>query len=199
METGFSECFSIKALTPSNLPSDKAIVLIIVDKELSGKPESDILYIGRTKKPVKRIFGGYLGGYGGKNTKKINKMLLDGGYLEKVAISWMATDKPRIMQETLLEKYKAEHGQLPIWNRKKKPEAKPKEAPAFKRKRAPALKTKLATAPKAATTNKAARKPKAALARKPAASMETAAKAETPKKEETGTGASEKAGPSAAL
>ena len=44
---------------------------------LTGKPESDILYIGRTKKPGKRILGGYLAGYGGKNTKKINQMLLD--------------------------------------------------------------------------------------------------------------------------
>ena len=60
-------------------------VIIIVDKELSGKPESDILYIGRTKKPIKRILGGYLAGYGGKNTKKINQMLFDEGYIEKAA------------------------------------------------------------------------------------------------------------------
>ncbi|HYA78347.1 MAG TPA: hypothetical protein VEF91_06475, partial [Verrucomicrobiae bacterium] len=83
IETGFAEWFPLKTLTHSKLPSDKGSVIVIVDQELSGKPESDILYIGRTKKPVKRILGGYLAGYGGKNTKKINQMLFDEGYIER--------------------------------------------------------------------------------------------------------------------
>ena len=85
METGFSEWLPLKTLALANLPSDKGAVIIIVDKELSGKQESDILYIGRTKKPSKRILGGYLAGYGGKNTKKINQMLFNQGYIEKAA------------------------------------------------------------------------------------------------------------------
>ncbi len=161
IETGFSEWFPLKTLTHSNLPADKGSVIIIVNKELSGKPETDILYIGRTKKPVKKILGGYLAGYGGKNSKKINQMLFDEGYIEKAAVGWILTEKPRIMQEELLAKFKADHGELPIWNAKKKLDVKPKEVPAFKTKKAPALKTKAAT-PKAmaSSSNKAQSKAK---------------------------------------
>ena len=194
IETGFSEWFPLKTLTHSNLPSDKGSVIIIVDKELSGKPESDILYIGRTKKPVKRILGGYLAGYGGKNTKKINQMLFDEGYIEKAAIGWILTDKPRIMQEELLAKFKEDHGELPIWNTKKKLNVKPKGTPAFKPKKAPALKTKAAT-PKAiaAPVTKPSPKPKIASTKKPAAKTETSAKTELPSKEETAAETPEKA------
>ena len=195
IETGFSEWFPLKTLTHSNLPSDKGSVIVIVDKELSGKPESDILYIGRTKKPVKRILGGYLAGYGGKNTKKINQMLLNGGYLEKASVGWIITEKPRIMQEELLTKYKEEYGELPAWNAKKKLNVKPKEAPALSRKKAPAIKPKSA-ASKAVVAPKPTPKPKAASPKKPAAKVETSAKTEMPSKEETGAETSEKAKPS---
>ena len=194
IETGFSEWFPLKTLTFSNLPPDKGSVIIIVNKELSGKPESDILYIGRTKKPAKRILGGYLAGYGGKNTKKINQMLFDEGYIEKAAISWILNDKPRIMQEELLVKFKKDHGELPIWNTKKKLSVKPKGIPVFKPKKAPALKTKTVT-PKAiaAPVTKPGPKPKIASTKKPAAKMETSAKTEQPSKEVTSAETSEKA------
>ena len=194
IETGFVEWFPLKAITHSNLPADKGSVIIIVDNELSGKPESDILYIGRTKNPVKRILGGYLAGYGGKNSKKINQMLFEEGYIEKAAIGWILTEKPRIMQEELLAKFKADHGELPVWNTKKKLNVKPKRTPAFKPKKAPALKTKTA-APKAiaAPVTKPRSKPKIVSTKKPAAKMETSAKTEQPSKEETAAETPEKA------
>jgi len=197
IETGFIEWFPLKTLTHSNLPSDKGAVIIIVDKELSGKPESDILYIGRTKKPVKRILGGYLAGYGGKNSKKVNQMLFDKGYIDRVAISWILTDKPRIMQKELLAKFKEDHGGLPIWNTKKKLTVKPKETPVFKPKKAPALKTKTAT-PKtiAPPVAKPSTKPKNASTKKPAVKAETPAKTELPSKEATAAETPEKAKPS---
>jgi len=194
IDTGFAEWFPLKTLTHANLPSDKGSVIIIVDKDLSGKPESDILYIGRTKKPVKRILGGYLAGYGGKNTKKINQMLFGEGYIEKAAISWILTDKPRIMQEELLAKFKEDHGEFPIWNAKKKLNVKPKEAPAFKPKKAPTLKTKTAT-PKAMASpaTKRGPKPKIVSTKKPKVKAETLAKTEQPNKEETAPETPEKA------
>ena len=199
IETGFSEWFPLKTLTHSNLPADKGSVIIIVNKELSGKPETDILYIGRTKKPVKKILGGYLAGYGGKNSKKINQMLFDEGYIEKAAVGWILTEKPRIMQEELLAKFKADHGELPIWNAKKKLDVKPKEVPAFKTKKAPALKTKAAT-PKvmASSVTKPSPKPKIVPTKKPAAKMETSAKTEQPSKEVTAAETPEKAKPQVA-
>ena len=190
METGFSEWLPLKTLALSNLPSDKAAVIVIVDKEHSGKEGSDILYIGRTKKPSKRILGGYLGGYGGKNTKKINELLFNQGYIEKATISWILTDKPRIMQEELLAKYKVKHGELPSWNTKKKLDVKPKEAP-LRRKEVPALKAKIL--PKAKKGPKPKPKPKTVSTRKPVANLETSAEAEMPKKEETAAETPEKA------
>ena len=192
IETGFAEWFPLKTLTHSNLPADQGIVVAIVDKELSGKEESDILYIGRTKKPVKKILGGYLAGYGGKNNKKINKMLFDQGYIEKASIGWMITDKPRIMQEELLMKYKEEHNDVPAWNAKKKPSVKLKETPTFRRKRAPAYKKKPAPSELVAAPKPNA-KSKTAPSRKARATLAATEKAEMPKKEVTGAEAPETA------
>jgi hypothetical protein len=185
IETGFSECIPIKNLSFSILPPDKSSVIVIFDKELSGKPESDILYIGRAKRAGKKIMGGYLAGYGGKNTKKINEILFDDGYIERAAISWTLTDKPRQMQKALLTKFKEDHGNLPLWNAKKKLSTKTKVSPPAKPKKAPALKT-TSVAPKvvASSVTKPVRKYKI-VAKKPVAKEETPAKAESASKVET--------------
>ncbi len=188
LETGFSECLPMKTLTYSNFPQDKSVVIAIIDQELSGKPESDILYIGRTKKPLKKVLGGYLAGYGGKNTKKINQILFEEGYIEKTSISWIPSEKPRIMQEELLAKFKEAHGELPIWNTKKKLSVKTKGTPVFKpkEKKAPASKAKV-VAPKtiSKTTAKIAPKPKAAATKKTATQEEMTSKTEVSNKGET--------------
>jgi hypothetical protein len=124
-ENGFAEFLPLKELSFSSLPHNKGTVLVIIDRSLSGKPTSDILYIGRSKKPTKKIFGGYLVGYGGKTTKKINSKLLDDGYIEKTSISWMLSDNPKTLQQELLENFKKEHGEYPTWNVSKKMPEKP--------------------------------------------------------------------------
>jgi hypothetical protein len=135
-ENGFSEAAPLKELTFITLPQEKSSVFAIIDLTQTGKPESDILYIGKSKKPAKRIFGGYLSGFGGKTTRRINEKLLTDGYLEKAAISWTLSDKPKTTQQQLLEKFKKEHGEYPAWNApakkapvKPKPAAKPKPKP----------------------------------------------------------------------
>jgi hypothetical protein len=189
IETGFTEWFPLKTLTFSNLPPNKGSVIIIVDKELSGKPESDILYIGRTKKSVKRILGGYLAGYGGKKTKKINQMLFDEGYIEKTAISWILTDKPRIMQEELLDKFKEANGKFPVWNAKKKLNVKPKKTPVPKPKKA-------AQRAKVRPITKPVPNPKIVSTMRPAAKTKTSTKTEIASKRETAIETPEKAKPS---
>ncbi len=119
-ENGFAEFVPLKALQFSTVPQDKASVLVLADITVSGTPTSDILYIGRSKKPWKRVFGGYLGGYGRKATRKISSKLLNDGYVEKVAVSWMLTDDPKAAQKMLLENFKKEHGEYPAWNAPKK-------------------------------------------------------------------------------
>jgi hypothetical protein len=123
-ESGFAEFIPIKVLSFSALPIEKGSVLVLADSSITGKPASDILYIGKSKKPSKRVFGGYLSGYGGKTTRKINSMLLNDGFLEKVAISWMVSDDPKVAQKALLESFKKEHGEYPSWNLAKKPAQK---------------------------------------------------------------------------
>jgi hypothetical protein len=115
-EKGFVEFHPIKELSFSLIPLDKPVVLALADKSLSGKPASDILFIGKTKKPAKRIFAGYFAGYGGKTTKRINAKLVKDGYMEKIEVSWMISDDAKAIQAQLLEDFKKEHGQYPEWN-----------------------------------------------------------------------------------
>lgn len=119
-ENGFANFIPLKGLTFSSLPSNQSSIIVLTDSSLAGKPTSDILYIGKTKKIAKRVFGGYLAGYGGKTTRKINSMLLNDGFLEKVSIGWSPSDNPKAKQQELLENFKKEHGQYPSWNATKK-------------------------------------------------------------------------------
>jgi hypothetical protein len=135
-ENGFAAFYPLKELTLMNLPGNNQ-VFVLIDKTISGKPApSDILYIGRAKKPVKKIFAGFIGGSGGKTVKKINDALFNQGYIEKIAIGWMANENPKMAQKELLEKFKAEHGEYPTWNAPKKEPAKrlPKQKTAKPKK-----------------------------------------------------------------
>ncbi len=129
-EKGFTEFVPLKTLAFCSLPINQGSVLVLADSTQTGKEASDILYIGRTKKPTKRIFGGYLAGNGSKTTKKINSRLFDNGCIEKVTISWMMADNPKVAQQELLENFKKDHGECPPWNapknvtQKTKPESK---------------------------------------------------------------------------
>ena len=129
-EKGFVEFHPIKELSFSLIPLDKPVVFALADKSLVGKPTSDILFIGKTKKPAKRIFAGYFAGYGGKTTKRINAKLVKDGYMEKTMVSWMVSDDAKAAQAMLLEDFKKEHGHYPQWNtssKKQENDSKPKK------------------------------------------------------------------------
>jgi len=134
-EIGFSDLLPLDALSFSNLPQDKSIVFAIVNTNLSGKSETDILYIGRAKKPARKLLGSLIAGYGGKGIKKINVKLFNDGYLEKAAVTWIISDDPRVTQKELLDKFIEEQGGYPSWNVAKKLPVKPK-APETKKKKA---------------------------------------------------------------
>jgi hypothetical protein len=123
---GFSDLIPLCNLSFLNLPSDKSIVFALVDKSLSGKTGSDIMYIGRAKNPVRKIMGSYLAGFGGKTSKKIFAKLFDEGYIEKIALSWIESDNPRVTQQEFLAKFVEEHRMYPNWNVAKKLPDKPK-------------------------------------------------------------------------
>ena len=134
-QKGFSDFVLLQGLTFSSVPSDKGVVLVLADSTLAGNPNSDILYVGKSKKLAKKVFGGYLSGYGGKTTRKINSKLQNDGYIEKITISWMESDNPKQAQEQVLDDYKKEHGDCPPWNQSKKATVNIKPALA---KKAPA-------------------------------------------------------------
>jgi len=184
-ESGFSEPSLIKSISFSSLPFNKSSIFAIIDITLTGKANSDILYIGRSKRPTRRILGGYLSGYGGRNTKKISAGLFENGYLEKAAISWMLCDKPKTMQKELMDKFILEHGQSPLWNGSKKKNVKvPKKTePPAKSKPAPtvAKTAKPKRRPKPKTT------PKAAAPAKPATTTKPAEPSNTPQAPANGT------------
>ncbi len=125
-EKGFEKSAPLNGIPFSSLPYNKASVYVLIDTTLKEKPVSDILYIGKSKKLTEKVFGGYLAGYGGKTTKKINAQLLKGKYIEKVAISWMQSDDPKATQQKLLDEFQKEHGEYPIWNTTKRKAVKPK-------------------------------------------------------------------------
>ncbi|HTY76137.1 MAG TPA: hypothetical protein VMD05_11320 [Candidatus Nanoarchaeia archaeon] len=144
----------MKSISFSSLPFNKSSVFAIIDTTLTGKATSDILYIGRSKRPTRRILGGYLSGYGSKNTKKINADLFENGYIEKAAITWIICDKPKTMQKELMDKYVLEHGESPLWNGSKKKNAK------VSRKTTSTAKLKTTTPVAAAKNAKTKRNPK---------------------------------------
>lgn len=132
---GFSDLLPLATLSFSNLPQNRGIVFAIIDTTLRGKPETDILYIGRAKTPTKKLLGSLIAGYGGKGGKKINAKLFNEGYMEKTAVSWILSDDPRAKQKELLAKFIEEQSGYPSWNVTKKPPKKPK-APKPKKKTA---------------------------------------------------------------
>ena len=134
-EIGFSDLLPLGTLSFSNLPQNKSIVFAIVNTTLSGKPETDILYLGRAKKPARKLLGSLIAGYGGKSSKKINTKLFNDGYFEKAAVTWIISDDPRATQKELLNKFIEEQGGYPSWNVAKKLPVKPK-APETKKKKA---------------------------------------------------------------
>ena len=135
-ESGFSDPCLLKSISFSNLPLNKSSVFAIIDTTLTGKAPSDILYIGRSKRPARRVLGGYLGGYGGKTTRKINTNLFDEGFIEKASITWMLSDKPKAKQKELIDKFVQEHGESPVWNAsKKKPIKVPQKAVLLEKSR----------------------------------------------------------------
>jgi hypothetical protein len=145
-ESGFAEFVPLKGLCFSNVPYNKSGVIVIADLAPTEKSASDILYIGRSKRLTRRIFGGYLSGYGGKATRKISCKLFEDGCLEKVAISWLLTDDPKTAQKDLLATFKKEHGESPAWNLTNRPPVEPVQP---------------AKAPKASKARPAPRKPAA--------------------------------------
>lgn len=124
-EMGFSDLSPLSHLSFSDLPQNNGIVFAIINTALTGKPGTDIVYLGRAKKPARKLLGSVIAGYGGKNSRKINAKLFNDGSFEKAAVTWIVSDDPKTTQKDFLSKFVEEQGDSPVWNVAKKMPAKP--------------------------------------------------------------------------
>ncbi len=97
-------------------------------RKLGGKKfgrlarESDIIYIGSTgfrkgnhKNVRSRIREDFILGLPpGETTQRIHKLLRKRDYLNKIEVAWCTKD----IEAELLERYEANHDELPPWNRR---------------------------------------------------------------------------------
>jgi hypothetical protein len=118
-------------------------MLIRLLSYLKALPFKLSVRVNSSSKPIKKILGSYLAGFGGKNNKKIYSKLFDEAYLEKITLILIVSDDPRATQKEFLSKFVKEQGDYPSWNAvkklSKKPETKSKVAkPRLARKSTPA-------------------------------------------------------------
>ena len=114
-ELGFTEPLLLHKLTMEDLPYQSGLFALI-DK--SEGATTDIVYIGRAKNLIKRIFGDIIGGQGKKSVRKIHERLFTEGCLQKLEISWLPSDNVRARKTDLVQRFKQEHAEMPAWNKK---------------------------------------------------------------------------------
>jgi len=119
IKIGFKNWYYFHELDEYELNNKYGVYVIKLNKtfgRLQGK--SDILYIGHTTDFGVRFFKNYLNGTGGETTQRIHRYLIDKKYIDKIMISWIATQNFDLEKE-LREKYEKMHHEFPPWNRQK--------------------------------------------------------------------------------
>ena len=145
-EIGFKEWHSLQGISASDLIGLGETIFIVGLKDPRSKSVSEIWYIGRAKRPMRKVLGGLVAGYGGKETLRIHKKLMAKEAMGRVQISWKTSRDSKGEQRRLLSEYRDEHGDLPLWNQKGK--LKPAKTKTAKTKTAKTKTAKTKTAPK---------------------------------------------------
>jgi hypothetical protein len=126
-DLGFTKWHPLTEVSASELKNTGEVVFVLRYKGTGQRAVPEVRYIGRAKRPMRKILGGLVGGYGGKTTMGINKKLMTRNTISRINISWRASKDSKAEQKKILEEYKAVNGDVPLWNRKKgKPKAAPK-------------------------------------------------------------------------
>lgn len=115
---GFEIWTRLKALSVSHLHETLCGVYIFRHNEEIQYPNgnSDILYIGQTGNYRQRLFGNYLGGVGGKTTKRIHRLLFNDNYIEKVIVGFKICTDYKREEKRLRNLFRRQYGKLPVWN-----------------------------------------------------------------------------------
>ena len=79
----------------------------------------DVLYIGSTSNIRRRLFGNYIGGVGGRTTKRLHGLLFDEGHIQSLEIGVRPSAGYPDLEASLKAQYRGSHdGRLPPWNRR---------------------------------------------------------------------------------
>ena len=115
---GFANWVLLESCNVSSLPEGQKGVYIFTDNEIIHylKGKSNILYIGRTDNFRRRIFGNYIGGIGGKTTKRIHNYLFRDKYIERVEVGFKVCEDNRFEEKRLQKVFQRIKGEKPIWN-----------------------------------------------------------------------------------
>lgn len=119
-ELGFKEWHSLQGVSASDLVAVGETVFMVGLRGPRSRGTPEIQYIGRAKRPMRKILGGLVAGYGGKETLRIHKELATREALGRAEISWKTSKDSKAEQRKLLSEYTGEHGVVPPWNRKGK-------------------------------------------------------------------------------
>jgi hypothetical protein len=77
--------------------------------------DGEILKFGSTKNLRNRLFKNYIGGAGGRTTKRIHNLLFAQHHIAEVEFGWLETDRSREVEAELTQAYRDKYGRLPEW------------------------------------------------------------------------------------
>jgi len=105
-------------ISPSKLPENKAGVYVFTHNEAIEYPKgfSEVLYIGRTDNFRRRLFGNYIGGVGGKTTKRIHEYLFNQGFIHKINVGFKICEDYKREEQKLRKVFREIFGNNPLWN-----------------------------------------------------------------------------------
>jgi hypothetical protein len=133
-DLGFTKWHPLTEISASEFKNAGEVVFVLRYKGTGQRDVPEVRYIGRAKRPLRKILGGLVGGYGGKTTKGLNKKLMTRNTISRINISWKTSRDSKSEQNEILDEYKTINGDVPLWNRKN---VKPKVAPKTKESKQP--------------------------------------------------------------
>jgi len=115
---GFKNWTPLMEISPSKLPENKAGVYVFTHNEAIEYPKgfSEVLYIGRTDNFRRRLFGNYIGGVGGKTTKRIHEYLFNQGFIHKINVGFKICEDYKREEQKLRKVFREIFGNNPLWN-----------------------------------------------------------------------------------
>jgi hypothetical protein len=128
-DLGFTKWHPLAEISASDFGGAGEVVFVLRYKGTGKRALPEVRYVGRSKRPMRKILGGLVGGYGGKTTTGLNKKLMTRNTISRINISWKASKDSKVEQKKILEEFRALNGDVPLWNRGK---VKPKAAPKTK-------------------------------------------------------------------